>query len=237
MKKLTQIEAENRITEYNSNLIVLSNYIARNKRIIVKDEDGIIYSVLADKLFVGKIPSLATAIDKSRGFIVKANKIHNNKYLYENVNYINNNTKVIITCPLHGDFTQLPTNHLAGQGCPECGKESARLKWAENGFSRTSWIAYCKNNNKQARLYVIKCYNNNEIFIKIGITTKEISKRFWKTNMPYKYNILFEEINTPEIIYDKEKSYHIRFKKYKYIPMLDFDGYRECFDVKIENKI
>ena len=31
-------------------------------------------------------------------------------------------TKVIIGCPIHGDFEQTPTCHLQGQGCPECGK-------------------------------------------------------------------------------------------------------------------
>jgi len=27
---------------------------------------------------------------------------------------------VIITCPLHGDFSQRPKNHIRGQGCPVC---------------------------------------------------------------------------------------------------------------------
>lgn len=56
-------------------------------------------------------------------FIDKANKIHNNAYNYSKVNYINNHTNIIITCPIHGDFTQLPGNHLKGAGCPKC-KES-----------------------------------------------------------------------------------------------------------------
>jgi hypothetical protein len=37
-------------------------------------------------------------------FIQRALLIHNNKYLYDKVNYINTQTKVIITCPIHGDF-------------------------------------------------------------------------------------------------------------------------------------
>lgn len=53
-------------------------------------------------------------------FIEKAQKIHNNKYNYSKVNYINSQTKIIITCPIHGDFEQLPTNHLSGKGCPNC---------------------------------------------------------------------------------------------------------------------
>ena len=53
-------------------------------------------------------------------FINRATKVHNNKYDYDNVNYIRSNIKVSITCPIHGDFEQTPTCHLNGQGCPKC---------------------------------------------------------------------------------------------------------------------
>lgn len=57
-------------------------------------------------------------------FIEDAQKVHGNKYDYSKVNYVNSNTKVTITCPIHGDFEQLPLNHLKGQGCPKCSKLS-----------------------------------------------------------------------------------------------------------------
>jgi hypothetical protein len=41
-------------------------------------------------------------------FIQKANAIHNNKYTYDNCVYVNARTNIIITCSIHGDFTQLP---------------------------------------------------------------------------------------------------------------------------------
>ena len=53
-------------------------------------------------------------------FISKANKIHNNKYDYSKVKYINNQTKVCIICPEHGEFWQAPGSHLSGKGCPHC---------------------------------------------------------------------------------------------------------------------
>lgn len=53
-------------------------------------------------------------------FIEKARKIHGNKYIYDKVEYKNNSTDVIITCPIHGDFKQVPHNHLQGKGCPLC---------------------------------------------------------------------------------------------------------------------
>jgi hypothetical protein len=54
-------------------------------------------------------------------FIDKANLKHNNFYDYSKSFYINTSTKLIITCPKHGDFEQLPNSHLSGKGCKACG--------------------------------------------------------------------------------------------------------------------
>ena len=54
-------------------------------------------------------------------FTKKANCVHKNKYQYKKVDYKHSNIKVIITCKEHGDFNQLPVNHLRGYGgCPKC---------------------------------------------------------------------------------------------------------------------
>ena len=53
-------------------------------------------------------------------FIKKSNIIHNNKYKYDKVKYLDNKTKVIITCPIHGDFLQMPSGHKRGFGCKSC---------------------------------------------------------------------------------------------------------------------
>lgn len=51
----------------------------------------------------------------------KANQIHDNKYDYHLVVYVNIDTKVTILCPLHGEFQQTPYKHINnGQGCPKC---------------------------------------------------------------------------------------------------------------------
>ena len=60
-------------------------------------------------------------------FIFRARKIHGVKYNYSKVVYINNCTKVIIICPTHGEFLQIPNNHLAGRGCPHCRKSKGEL--------------------------------------------------------------------------------------------------------------
>ena len=56
-------------------------------------------------------------------FIHEARKKHGNKYDYSKVVYLNNHTKICIICPKHGEFWQLPLNHLSGRGCPKCAHE------------------------------------------------------------------------------------------------------------------
>ena len=53
-------------------------------------------------------------------FINEAIEVHGYKYDYSKVEYINNKTKVKIVCPIHGEFEQVPSFHLNGQGCPKC---------------------------------------------------------------------------------------------------------------------
>jgi len=55
-------------------------------------------------------------------FVKRANQTHNNKYSYDKTDLKNRDEKgrVIITCPIHGDFLQKPANHLLGIGCPYC---------------------------------------------------------------------------------------------------------------------
>lgn len=53
-------------------------------------------------------------------FIRRARETHGDRYNYDKVIYINSSTPVIIGCPEHGDFTQLPSVHIAGSGCPLC---------------------------------------------------------------------------------------------------------------------
>lgn len=58
----------------------------------------------------------------SQDFINQCNQVHNNYYDYSKVEYSNNKTKICIICPIHGEFWQLPKDHLKGCGCPKCNK-------------------------------------------------------------------------------------------------------------------
>lgn len=60
-------------------------------------------------------------------FIERSKKVHGDKYDYAKTKYVNSNTKVVITCPKHGDFLMYPFKHMNGSGCPSC-----RRKYANN---------------------------------------------------------------------------------------------------------
>ena len=64
-------------------------------------------------------------------WIERAKRIHNNKYDYTQVRYLNNHTAIKIICPIHGEFEQTPANHIKGQGCPICGISKAKLTQEE----------------------------------------------------------------------------------------------------------
>ncbi len=53
-------------------------------------------------------------------FIKKAREIHGGEYDYSKINYVNNRTPILIICKEHGEFPQIPGNHLKGYGCPKC---------------------------------------------------------------------------------------------------------------------
>lgn len=61
-------------------------------------------------------------------FISKAKEVHGNKYDYSKVEYINSQRKILIICPEHGEFTQIPNSHLNGSGCIKCSASRGEVK-------------------------------------------------------------------------------------------------------------
>ena len=54
-------------------------------------------------------------------FLERCNLEHP-EYTYEKAKYVNANTKVIVTCPIHGNFLTKPSYFIVGHksGCPKC---------------------------------------------------------------------------------------------------------------------
>lgn len=56
-------------------------------------------------------------------FFEESPVIHDNKYDYSLVEYVDSATKVTIICPIHGEFQQIPASHVAGAGCFQCSRD------------------------------------------------------------------------------------------------------------------
>ncbi|MBO2010864.1 hypothetical protein [Hymenobacter negativus] len=63
-------------------------------------------------------------------FIDKAREVHEGKYDYSKSAYVSSQVKLKIICPEHGEFEQVPGNHLQGSGCNKC----VRNEWDEVSF-------------------------------------------------------------------------------------------------------
>jgi len=65
-------------------------------------------------------------------FIERAKVVHGDKYDYSKVEYVNTNKKVIIICPIHGDFEQIPKSHYKGHGCKKCANNNLSIMKTSN---------------------------------------------------------------------------------------------------------
>ena len=112
--------------ELYDNIVFVDKYAGSHVKIIVKYKYGYIYITPSNILF-GKIPTISSAINKNEYFANMAIEVHGNVYSYDKVSYINGCKKVIITCGIHGDFSQTPGSHLSGHGCPSCKKKTLNV--------------------------------------------------------------------------------------------------------------
>lgn len=220
-----------------------SIYINARKKIIITCPFHGNFEQLPSQHLFGKgcLKCSSTRAKTNEEFIFDAINKHKTKYDYSLIEYKNSHTKVKIICPEHGEFKQTPTCHLSGQGCPKCGKLTLSKIALKNsyGWSLTDWLNKV-NNTKNAKpmFYVLKCYNINEEFIKIGITMRDIKKRYPSNlSMPYKYEILKIFNSTGENVFKLEKLIIKTFKNHKYSPNIKFNGSGECYEINILTKI
>ncbi len=211
-------------TQYkNGELEVLGEFEGILKHILVEDKYG--KAVMTPRtLLKNTLPHLATAIDKTQYFINKATDVHKGKYTYEKAVYTSTKNKIIVTCPIHGDFEQQIQSHLQGQGCTKCKNE-------KTGWTYTAWSKAAPGN--PGILYVLRCWNDDEEFYKIGITCQsKVGARYHnRLRMPYNYEIIEEIVSDDrKYIYKLEKQLKRNHKELAYEPKISFDGSKsECF--------
>jgi len=102
-------------------------YIRNNKNVcIICPEHGEFYQTPNNHLHGQGCPKCANIKNgdnkrkRADRFIDEVKKVHSNKYIYDKVVYNKNSDKIIIICPIHGEFEQEANSHLMGHGCPKC---------------------------------------------------------------------------------------------------------------------
>jgi hypothetical protein len=133
------------------------------------------------------------------------------------------NTKSFITCKRCSQSSYRTAASLLNFGCLLCDRKK-KVK-GSNIFTK----AFENNQNPdtyKCSLYVVEFFNENEKFIKIGVTTVSVIKRFRKT----KYNVkthLVLNLTLNEAL-RQEKETLKEFKEFKYTPIISFHGKQEC---------
>lgn len=103
----------------------------------------------------GKESSDSAQKHSKKQFTKRADIVHNKKYDYTNVEYVNTSTKVNIVCPKHGSFMQTPKSHLEGHGCSAC----------SNTFYSKKAIQWLNEISEQEKIYIQHAENKGEFNI------------------------------------------------------------------------
>lgn len=143
--------------------------------------------------------------------------------------YVRRVDKVLIECENKHQYWQKADVTLRGFGCPRCALE-------KKGWNKTNFRNACENENL-GTFYIIRCFNNEEEFYKLGITSRTVKQRYRFKDfklMPYNYEIIQEIQDVPNNVWEYEwflKRY-IKQQSIHYVPKIKFDGYlTECFKV------
>lgn len=131
--------------KYPKSSIVLIDLI-NTKEVKLRDLYGECICSINNILHYGST-NIKKSIDKTNYFINKSNIVHKDNYIYNNTVYVNAKTKVNITCSIHGNFTQLPSSHLSGAGCHECGRSKRDKSCTRNEDDYIKLLHKKHNNN------------------------------------------------------------------------------------------
>ena len=177
-----------------------------------------------------------TCVLNKENFIKKAHEKHGDKYDYSKVDYVNNHTKVCISCskPGHGEFWQKPNGHLGGKGCPKCkgdklreSKTSTKEKFIEKSrkahgdkydYSNVDYV------NSYTKVRII-CPKHGEFWQKPADHT--ISVGCPKCNLSHLERSVMNYLDEHEITYDYQK-------RFKWLGKQSLDFYLPNYNVGIE---
>ena len=109
-----------------------------------------------DSAYVAKVD--ASRYNKAADFIFRCSQTHDNFYDYSRTKYVGVNELFDIICPKHGVFSQLPSNHLKGHGCPQCAADRSKL-------SASAFFARCADTHDGKYDYSESIYDGSLAYV------------------------------------------------------------------------
>ena len=171
----------------------ISEYSTAKTKMLFKTQYGIV-SFTPDNLLHGHFPGIKSSINRKEYFKNQLLFLYDNKYDLIVTSTDRHRGRVILVCPIHGEQSIDSDSIFLGRGCPMCNKH-----WEKSDL-----------------FYLIRLYDNNESFYKLGISHKLDNGdiRRFKEYRKLNYNI--------EIIY-----------------LHQFDDFLECkeFELKLKRII
>lgn len=101
-------------------------------------------------------------------FILESTATHKGRYSYDNTMYINDSSRVVVTCPIHGEFSQVASSHLQGCGCKQCAVSmynvtqpfsAADIKWQMRNLPEHIKVAVHTYTNSKKKLSCVCTYH------------------------------------------------------------------------------
>ena len=133
-------------------------------------------------------------------FIKEANDTHDGFYDYSKTEYVGCYDKVTITCPIHGDFQQVPYSHIQGHGCPKCNVSHKKLENSVAQFVEELGYTIIRGNRNILYDKDTKFYKEIDIYIPSLKAAIEVNGVYWhklheirKPGYHIKKNKLFKE--------------------------------------------
>ena len=198
--------------ELYNNIKPVSEYEGMNKKMLFEVEFGVVSVTPGNLLSKGFLPGIQTAIDRKQFFYNQLKSIYGDKYDFKIENTSRHGGKSILICPEHGEVIIDNDYIFMGRGCPKC----------KNWIPSTSF-------------YLVKLYNNEENFYKLGITYRQ-SNGILRRYREYKqlgYNIdIIKEIDFNEPLECKQFETKLKriIKNNLYIPKhWEHETSTECF--------
>lgn len=169
-------------------------------------------------------PKCKNSIKLSIGEIKKRLTEMNSKIQLISEHYINSGAPLEFQCDKSHRWFTTWDQIKQGAGCSICARENHpghySIKMAEK--NKEEWILI------EAHFYILRCFNEEEEFFKVGVTKNSIKKRYPRRRMPYNYEIIADKITTLYDAIEIETRILKENKEYQYIPKIYFEGYSEC---------